>query len=168
MQPVLNSKERNIAFLQFLVFFLITVALIVGAIYYNFQTDNENNKILRARLDKYESGIEKQKRFVALMGEAKVLLDSLSKPRTNTLLLDLMLEPKLKELSNLRQMDTSLYGKLDYAILESFFQLRQGEKDMARLQEQKEMAEQQTLQLKEYLNNRMPISDTTINNTTTQ
>jgi hypothetical protein len=168
MQPVLNSKERNIAFLQFLVFFLITVALIVGAIYYNFQTDNENNKILRARLDKYESGIEKQKRFVALMGETKVLLDSLSKPRTNTLLLDLMLEPKLKELSNLRQMDTSLYGKLDYAILESFFQLRQGEKDMARLQEQKEMAEQQTLQLKEYLNNRMPISDTTINNTTTQ
>ena len=63
-----------------------------------------------------------------LMEEIKMLEDSIDKPGGNGQLLNSITELKLKELSDLKQMDNSLYGKLNKVIFEILIQLQQAKK----------------------------------------
>ena len=51
MLQILNSTERNQAFLKFLLFFLITVSLIVWAVYFNVNMPRKENVILKSEVN---------------------------------------------------------------------------------------------------------------------
>jgi hypothetical protein len=135
MQQVLNSKERNEAFLKFLVFFLVTLILVVLAIYFNFRLPIRENKMLQDEIETQRQQDMLQSKFVAKMQEAVILLDSLGKGGPNADQVNLQLSGKLAELNGLQLKDNNLYGKMDKAIVEKFSDLQLWKKNLLNLQE---------------------------------
>ena len=50
LQP-LNAREHNQAFLKFLFFLILTLIMVVSAVYINFEIPNKELSILRERSD---------------------------------------------------------------------------------------------------------------------
>jgi|SRR5882757_1318542 len=126
MQQVLNSKERNEAFLKFLLFFLVTVILIVLAVFFNYRLPRSENKVLQEEVNMQRQQEAAQAKFVTKMNEAVVLLDSMDKGAANVEQVNSQLTGKLTEMELLRQKDDpSPYGRMHNAILDKLFQLQQ-------------------------------------------
>ena len=117
MQQVLNSQERNQAFLKFLVFFLVTVVLIIAAIFFNFRLPVRENKMLQSEVDIQRIQDVNQQKFFSVMQDASQLLDSLDKKGSNAQQLNLLINNKLQELSKLQQGNNTLYGKIDLSVI---------------------------------------------------
>ncbi|MEO6963634.1 MAG: type VI secretion system TssO, partial [Puia sp.] len=110
MQQILNSQERNQAFVKFLVFFLLTVILVVTAVFFNYRLPVRENKMLQDEVDVQRQQEANQQKFVNRMQEAIVLLDSLDANNTNLEQINLQLNGKIAELAVLQQKDNTLYG----------------------------------------------------------
>ncbi len=130
MQQVLNAKNRNQAFLQFLFLFLITTGLVVAAVYFNFRMPGKLNSMLQDEISIQQSEEQYQQKFVSRVQEAKIYLDSMGKSGANVNLLDMQLTEKMTELLNLQQKDSSLYSRMDKVIVETFLELQQVKKSM--------------------------------------
>jgi hypothetical protein len=125
MLRVLNARERNEAFLQFIVFFVLTTALVVGAIYFDFRLPLTEIKHLREEVSAQEMQSQNQVRFVAKMEEAKLYLDSLNKTPASAKMLEFQLNDIIKQLTQLQQKDESVYGRMNATIVETFIELQQ-------------------------------------------
>ena len=136
MAHVTNTGERNHAFLKFMIFFVLTVVLIVSAAYVDFEAMPDTRlKLLEEKLAAQRSQIQLQQQFVSEMDAARDLLDSLDKNGKNQVQTDLLLVGKLTNMENLRQRDSSLNGKLDATILDAFLELQRVKKEMDKLRE---------------------------------
>jgi hypothetical protein len=135
MQQVINANERRNAFWQYLIFFLLTVGLIVTAIFFNFHLPKEVNRVLRTEVTIQRQETLQQEEFVSVMREAKLLLDSLEKPGTNEGLIIGKLEEKIKELSNIQLNEGSLNGQTNKALVNMFWDLSQARKALKTLGE---------------------------------
>src|SRR5882757_10755206 len=138
MQQVLNSKERNEAFLKFLLFFVVTLILVILAIYFNFRLPVRENKMLQDEIETQRQQDMNQTKFVAKMQEAVILLDSLGKGGPGTEQINLQLNGKLAELSGLQLKDNNIYGKMDKAIVEKFSDLQSLKRRLQTLQEKED------------------------------
>lgn len=138
MQQVLNSKERNEAFLKFLLFFVVTLLLVILAIYFNFRLPVRENKMLQDEIETQRQQDMNQTKFVAKMQEAVILLDSLGKGGPGTEQINLQLNGKLAELSGLQLKDNNIYGKMDKAIVEKFSELQSLKRRLQTLQEKED------------------------------
>src|ERR1700733_10967550 len=108
MQQILNSQERTQAFVKFLVFFLVTVALVMLAVFFNYHLPSRENKMLQDEVDVQRQQDANQQKFVNRMQEAIVLLDSLEVSNTNLEQINLQLNGKIGELAVLQQKDNTL------------------------------------------------------------
>jgi hypothetical protein len=148
MLKALNAKERNRAFLKFLLFFLLTLVLVVTAIYFDFKLPLKENSYLQKEIDQQRQIEHNQENFVNTMNDAVKLLDSLDKPGTDMTQINAQLEQKLLELDGLKQKDFSAYGKMDKAIVEKFLDLGRAKPKLRKLEED----ENKIVQLKADLN----------------
>jgi hypothetical protein len=130
MQQVLNSQERNQAFLKFLLFFLVTVVLIITAVFFNFRLPVRENKMLQSEVDIQRTQDVSQQKFVGLMQDAVRLLDSLDKPGTNVEQINLQLNSKIHDLAGIEQNENTIYGKMDKIIIDKFVELQQAKKNL--------------------------------------
>jgi hypothetical protein len=128
MQQVLNGQERNQAFLKFLLFFLVTVVLIITAIFFNYRLPIRENKMLQSEVDIQRTEDVNQQKFIGLMQDAIKLLDSMDKKGTNVGQIDLQVNSKLQELAALQQKDNSIYGQMDKMIIDKLGNLQQDKK----------------------------------------
>jgi hypothetical protein len=136
MPHVINSNERNQAFIKFLAFFLLTVFLIVCAVYVDFRgLPQKRQALLEQEFANQRTEVQVQQQFVQQMESAKLLLDSLDKGGKNRIQVEAALDGKLRDMENLKLRDSSLHGKLDAAILDSFLELQQLKKELERLRE---------------------------------
>jgi hypothetical protein len=147
MQQALNAKERNQAFLKFLLFFLLTIVLVVTAIYFDFRLPLKENSYLQKEIDQQRQIDRNQESFVNTMQETVVLLDSLDKPGTDRIQIGLKLDQKLSELEGLRQKDFSIYGKMDEAIYDKFWKLYQAKMKLQKLDEDENTINKMTSEL---------------------
>ena len=120
MQQILNSQDRTRAFLKFLLFLLITIALVVTAIYFNFRVPVKENKWLQSELEDKRIENANQEIFVSKMEEAVVLLDSLDKNGSNNDLVKSRLSSIIGEMQTLGPNNKTIYGKMNKAIVEKF------------------------------------------------
>src|SRR5882762_10373828 len=105
MQQVLNSKERSQAFWKFFLFFLLTVLLVVTAVYFDFKLPFKQNRVLQDEVDLQRQQDRDEAKFVVKMQETIVLLDSLDKTGTSADQINLQLSGKLNEMVVLEQKD---------------------------------------------------------------
>ena len=125
MQQVLNSQERNQAFLKFLLFFLITVALIIAAIFFNFYLPVREKKMLQSEVDIQRVQDVNQERFATKLQDVAYYLDSMKKNTANYEQVGLIVNGKLGELSVLQQKDITIYGRIDKIIVEEMYDRQQ-------------------------------------------
>lgn len=116
MGHVLNSKERNLAFLKFVFFFLVTTVLVVLAVYFDYRLPLKDNAVLREKLRTYESQQYSQEEFLAVMESAKKLIDSMGKQGQPNALLDQEIARQLILMKSPAYQEDSLYGTLNKGV----------------------------------------------------
>jgi cell division protein FtsL len=116
MQQVLNRADRNQAFVKFLVFFLITIVLIVAAVFVNYQLPARENKRLREQAELQRQQDNSELKFISVMQEAVTLLDSMEKGGPQVDLLRTQLDGKIIDLEKLEQNNNTIYGQLNKVV----------------------------------------------------
>jgi len=125
MQQILNSKERTQTFLKFLLFFLVTIILVVTAVYFNFRVPVKENAWLQNQLENMQKQDADQSKFVSKMEQAVILLDTLDKKNaTNSDLTQKTLGNLIGDMQINQQNSKALYSKMNKAIVEQFDKLR--------------------------------------------
>lgn len=115
MKNILNSKERSYAFAAYLLSFVITVTIIVGAVYFNSLVPIAENRHLRNRINDFETQIFNQQRFVQAMRTSKTLNDSLKALGYVHPFIDRKISDALVEMTE--QSEGELYGILNKDIV---------------------------------------------------
>lgn len=132
MVPALNSKERNKAFWKFILFFSISVVVIVMAVFVNFIVPRKENKILKEKARVYQAHTSAEEKFAAAIQETNSLLDSLDKPGVNELYINQMIGSKISEMTTL-QANNPEAGKGDKLFLDILLKYQQSKSKLSKL-----------------------------------
>ena len=152
MPHVINSNERNQAFIKFMIFFLITTILVVSAVYVDFRgLPRERQRLLEREFANHRSEIQVQRQFVMVMERAKTLLDSLENSGKDRPKVEALLTGKLNDMQSIKLVDTSLNGKLNNAIFDSFIELQQLKRELGELRTLPSTVAELNAQLKDAL-----------------
>jgi hypothetical protein len=112
-------------------FFIITITLIVCAVYVDFQgLPQKRQRLFEQQFANHRTEMQVQQQFVQQMESARIFLDSFGKSGKNKFQVEAGLDGKLNDMEKLKQRDTSINGKLDQAILNAFLELRDLKKEM--------------------------------------
>ncbi|MCG8697642.1 MAG: type VI secretion system transmembrane protein TssO, partial [Bacteroidales bacterium] len=76
MKPT-NTKERTQAKVRFLLFLVVTMALVIAAIFFDYQIPEKENKLLRTNMKKNNELLAAEEAFANQMRSVKGLLDSM-------------------------------------------------------------------------------------------
>ena len=124
MQQVLNRVDRNQAFVKFLVFFLITIVLIVAAVFVNYRLPSAENKRLREQAAVQRQHENSEIRFITVMQEAVGLLDSMDRNSSQIEMLSAQVAGKLADMEKVQQNDNTSFGQLNKTVLLKLEELR--------------------------------------------
>jgi len=97
MKP-LNQAERKNAFLKFLLFFTITVAFIMMAVFFGTRVPLEENKKLKQQISVFQNDQLFAEKFSAGMTDLQPLLDTLGSPGAQTEAVYNQVTTKLRDL----------------------------------------------------------------------
>jgi len=106
MSTAVNSKEHNAAFTKFLLLFTVTVAMVAGALYFNFSTPKKELEILRERSDLLRDQNLAQENYKRILTETIAVIDRLDSS-TSKAIISSELDPKLALLRNSVNIDDS-------------------------------------------------------------
>ncbi len=123
MQKPLNTSERNSTFLKFLLFFLLSVAMVTAAIYLDFKMPIIENKILKEKTEYVRLQNQEQEKITNLIVDVKTLIDSVEKPGVNVKYITDIVQSKLGDLNKLNVGDSSIQKKMNNVIVSVLFQL---------------------------------------------
>lgn len=117
MEP-LNKRERVKAYYRFLLFFLITVVVIILAVFINYQIPMKENKILRVQYEQLNKELEFQTSFSRKMNEVQNILDSINNTGQNVPYLEQLVSTKLAAMKESIPVNDSLKQRkmYDYTI----------------------------------------------------
>ena len=121
-----NSKERISSFLKFLALFLVTVGMIVAAVFFTYKVPTKENALLREQSQVIDTAMEFQGGFFNEMKSVKKMIDSLDVPGQNTAYQKSLISNKLVELQNTiprKDDDTHLYD-LHTTIIDLYVELQ--------------------------------------------
>jgi cell division protein FtsB len=128
MQPF-NSEERRKAFLSFLLFFIITTAVVGATVLMSVEVPFKQNQQLNAEKEKAEREKDFQERFGREMNTTKKLLDSLKRKEVDVDLIDGKIGQKLQDMDAM--IPDSLSGKdFFHDVVGNFSDLRSAIKDL--------------------------------------
>lgn len=121
MEHLLNAKLRNQAFGKFIVFFVLTIGIIVTAVYFDFSIRSKETNLLREKIRNFENQMYHQEQFIVLMDTAKNLIDSMGKSAQFNPLLDREIADKLKTIRNSGDQGKGIYGTMNKEIFNLFY-----------------------------------------------
>ena len=123
MKP-LNSEERKKAFTSFLLFFIITIAITVGAVYFGMQVPFAQNERLKDQVSKFQRENAFADAFSQKMGETKGMLDSVNKNGVQATIVDGQITENIKRLNAMVDADSSANKALYHSMVQSFVDLQ--------------------------------------------
>ncbi|MFV0607386.1 MAG: type VI secretion system TssO [Niabella sp.] len=97
MKPV-NVKERRKAFQRFLLFFILTIAVILITIFFGIKIPYKENSKLQEQIALYEKANQFQDNFAKTMNETQSLLDTVNQDVVKSGLLDGRITQKIQEM----------------------------------------------------------------------
>jgi len=122
MKPKNNKARRN-SFIKFLLLFVFTVAVIIGAIFFTFKMPDVENSILKSQSSMFKEDLKFQNAFSKDIQKTKSLIDSLDVPGVNASFLNSLINDKLAKTQSSVQdqiAETKNKSKYDH---EMYFQL---------------------------------------------
>jgi hypothetical protein len=127
MEHVINAKLRNQAFWKFLVFFVITTAIIVIAVYFDTDLRSSENASLRTQIKIYEDQSFSEQQFLLKADSVKGLLDSLDNSVNNYDYYNTLIDQNLANMTSLANVfdSNNIYANLNKQyIIYSFMSLK--------------------------------------------
>jgi hypothetical protein len=110
MEYIINARLRSQAYLKFMLFFVITILMIVAAVYFDVGIPAKDNKMLREKIRSYESEVYNQQQFITATRTAKSLVDSMKRLGQYNALLDREIARQLEIMKSPGYPDNSVYG----------------------------------------------------------
>lgn len=111
-----NTSIRNAQFGRFLIFFIIVIAVIIGATLFGIQVPAKENVQLKQQIELQEELIIFQNEFLRLNTETVQLLDTLDVPGINRELTDGRITAKIQQIDALIQQYKGV-DKAEYMIV---------------------------------------------------
>lgn len=142
---VLNKQERTVAFLWFLLFFVVSVGLFVLAVFFNYQVPAKENDDLRKQLTSFRQEQAFQGDFLQRMEKVKNNLDSINLPNQNANYMDQVVAQDLVTMRNSIPKESVTHYGLYNNIIQNLLSIQQGKQQMRGLQN----AQQTIAELKE-------------------
>jgi hypothetical protein len=131
MQKPLNSKARNEAFMKFLLFFLIAVIMVCGAVYFDFKVPRKENQLLKERAEQVHTQMLAQEKFTSTLVQVKSLIDSIGKPGVNSIYQSQLVSAKLKDLTAEQFIsDSSMQARMNRAVLDVYLDYNKVKSEM--------------------------------------
>lgn len=129
MEP-LNQPQRRKAFINFLLFFTITAALIIAAVLFSVQVPFKQNEQLREQMNVVEKERDFTEVFLNKMNSANNLLDSLDKKEVNVDLVDGKLKEKLADMDAMIEKDSLSAKDLYQNVVANLSELHAAKKEL--------------------------------------
>jgi hypothetical protein len=130
MEP-LNQVERRKALTNFLIFFTITVALIIAAVLFSVEVPFKQNEQLREQMSIVEQERDFAERFVTKMKETIQLLDSVNKNEVRSPeILDNKIQTNIGVMGQMIDTDSISQKNLYSFIVNTFTELRIAKKGL--------------------------------------
>lgn len=104
-----NLKERQRGFYKFLLLFVVTVSMVVIAIFFNYKIPSKENSLLKMQAKAIDQEIEFQNEFSKKMGQVKNLIDSLDTRGQNVSYQNSLISQELVELQKRIPTQDSTY-----------------------------------------------------------
>jgi hypothetical protein len=129
MKPI-NSAERKKAFTTFLVFFIVTVLVILTAVFFGVQVPFEQNDKLKEQLAKFEKEKQFSEDFAQGLADTKKLLDSVNRAGVQPELVDGKITENLKKLNAMADNDSVSQKKFCQDLVQDFADLQMAKKQL--------------------------------------
>ncbi|MEO6670253.1 MAG: type VI secretion system TssO [Ferruginibacter sp.] len=120
MQQILNSRDRNQAFLKFSLFFIITIVLVVVAVYFNFNLPVKENKFLTNELANHRAQDEKEAGFIEKMDKVVAMLSSMEKSADSAKMFTTSVTNGISEMRDRKDNSNMFYNKMNDAFIRKF------------------------------------------------
>ncbi len=136
-----NSKARTTSFLKFLALFLVTVTMIVTAVYFNYKVPAKENALLKDQAKLIKSDKEFQSGFFDEMQSIKRMMDSLDGVNSRGFL-DQELSSQLVDLKQkIPTKDSTYLYDMHQSIIELYVELHDAKKELHALSDAQETIE---------------------------
>jgi hypothetical protein len=120
MEP-LNKTARSKAFTNFVIFFIITIALVVTAVFFSIEVPFERNKQLTDQMKVVEAERLFTQKFESNMNEAMKLVNDLNKKELDVTITDGKLEERIKSMNALVDTDSSYAADPNSATIKELY-----------------------------------------------
>lgn len=146
-----NTKERNIAFLKFILLFVATSGLIVMAVFFGTQLPVKENAYLRDKMRKLEAQVQTERQFAQKMEGIKSLLDSMDVPNVNADYMQQLISSELASVqSTIPSSDSSYRHSMYSNIMQTYLELKTAKHSLIRMQDVKLSMEEYSKLVEQY------------------
>lgn len=131
-----NYKERNVAFLKFILLFAITCSIIVMAVFFGTRLPVEENAYLRDKMRNMQDMLHAERNFAVKMEDVKSLLDSMDLPNVNPDFMQQLISAELADIQSDVPVNDSSYRKDMYSnILQTYLELKTAKHSLIKMQD---------------------------------
>lgn len=141
MEHIINAKERSYTFILFLISFTVTIAIIIGAVYFNTLIPGNDNELLRKKIADFEKQVYEQQQFIMAMEDVQTLNDSLIKLGVVHPLVERGITEHLSYMNHPEHKEGNLYGQLNTDIFNFVYEYTEMNKKLLNLSKEREEIE---------------------------
>jgi hypothetical protein len=135
MKPV-NQPERRKAFLNFLIFFIITIAVIVVTVFFSTQVPFEENRKMKEEITAYQTEQKFMAQFSGKLTDLQTLIDTLQAPSVQTDLIDNRITLAMSDLQAFKEKampgNDNIYAKM----IDALYKLKSANSSLVNLRSQ--------------------------------
>jgi len=129
MDP-LNAAERKSAYLSFLLFFIITVAIVVVTVFFGMKVPFKQNAQLQEKIAGFQNEKSFAENFATKLADTKGILDTVNKAGIQAELLDQKITDGIRNLSAMVDRDTTIVKKNYMDIVQNMTELQFAKKQL--------------------------------------
>jgi len=122
MEHVINAKLRNQAFWKFIILFLVTIVIVITAVYFDYDVPDKENAMLREKIKNYENQVYSEQQFIIMADSVKTLIDTLSRSKGNYDYINSLIGEQLGKMTSIINApgSTSIYMDINKKVLNTF------------------------------------------------
>ena len=133
MKPT-NTKERTQAKVRFLLFLVVTMALVIAAIFFDYQIPEKENKLLRTNMKKNNELLAAEEAFANQMRSVKGLLDSMDIEGVNADYIEQIISKKLANMQMDAESDDTFRREMYSNIIQTYLELKNAKSSLLRME----------------------------------
>jgi len=133
-----NAKERNIAFIKYILLFIVTTGLIILAVFFGYRLPIKENAYLRDKIKTMELQIGEERRVAFKLESIKTLIDSMDMPNVNADYLQQLASSELADVQNgISTTDTTFRKKMYSSLVQTFLELKNSKHALIKMKDVK-------------------------------